>query len=103
MTSFIETRLTHNHKAGQVVGVREIRPIPRLNRDRAVKAERLNIAASSFDVPRVSIQAVNDISFIVTQRGRQPAVSTVNVDNQSALDAGLFQNFPGGLAMGSEG
>ena len=47
--------LIHNHKAGQVVGVRKGQPIPRLNRHGAVKAERLNIAASGFDVLRVGI------------------------------------------------
>jgi hypothetical protein len=56
------------------------------------------MAASDFDILRVGVQAVNDISLIVPQGGRQPAVATINVDNQSTLDAGLLQNFPAGLA-----
>jgi len=65
----------------------------------AVKAERLNMTASAFDLLLIGIQAVNDILFIVPQGRRQPAVAATNMDNQAILDAGLLQNIPGGLAM----
>ena len=93
----------HNHKAGQVVGIRKVRAIPRLNRYRSVKAEISNITAGGLNILSVGIQAVDEIPVVASQSGRKPAVAAIDVDNQSTLDAGLFQNFAGGLAPGLEG
>jgi hypothetical protein len=96
------SEILSNNQVYKVVNVGQASASQPVNRHPSVEIAGLNMLAGSFDVCRISVEAVDHVPIVWAQHGREFSIAAAKVDDEPPLDTSFAENPPGLLRVGDE-